>query len=279
MASISCLEIVKSYPGSARPTLNGLTLEVDDGELLVVLGARGSGKSTLLRVIAGMEKVTSGELLLGDRNVTNLPGRERDVAMVVEDQLPQRRKSVRANLESTLADLGVPRHEQQARTMEVAHLMDLTEILDSKVPHLSTGQRQRVALSCAIIAMPQVILMDDPLANIDEQLAPTTRRQIKSLQRGLGVTTVYATRNQAEAMMMADRIAVLHNGILEQCDSPRRLYDQPNNRSVAGLIGSPPMNLMTGRIVEGGVKIGDYTVPMPREVLANVAESAIGIRV
>ncbi|RRD48695.1 ABC transporter ATP-binding protein [Arachnia propionica] len=267
MATVSYREASRVYPGSDRAAVNKLNLEIADGEFMVLVGPSGCGKSTSLRMLAGLEEVNSGNIFIGDRDVTDLPPKDRDIAMVFQNYALYPHMTVADNMGFALKMQNVPKAERDQRVKEAAHLLGLEDFLSRKPKALSGGQRQRVAMGRAIVRQPQVFLMDEPLSNLDAKLRVSTRTQIAALQRRLGVTTVYVTHDQVEAMTMGDRVAVMKDGILQQVDTPLALYDTPKNLFVAGFIGSPAMNLMEGTVVDGGVKIGDYVVPVAREVL------------
>jgi multiple sugar transport system ATP-binding protein len=248
---------------------------------MVLVGPSGCGKSTSLRMLAGLEEVNAGSILIGDRDVTDLPPKDRDIAMVFQNYALYPHMTVGDNMGFALKMAGVPKAERQQRVQEAAHLLGLEDFLNRKPKALSGGQRQRVAMGRAIVRSPQVFLMDEPLSNLDAKLRVSTRTQIAALQTRLGVTTVYVTHDQVEAMTMGDRVAVLKDGILQQCDTPLNLYDRPKNLFVAGFIGSPAMNLMEGDVASDGVHIGDYVVPVPRETMAKAADEkrlVLGIR-
>lgn len=281
MATVSYREASRVYPGTDRPAVNKLNLEIEDGEFMVLVGPSGCGKSTSLRMLAGLEEVNSGSIYIGDRDVTDLPPKDRDIAMVFQNYALYPHMTVGDNMGFALKMQNVPKAERQQRVQEAAKLLGLEDFLNRKPKALSGGQRQRVAMGRAIVRQPQVFLMDEPLSNLDAKLRVSTRTQIAALQQRLGVTTVYVTHDQTEAMTMGDRVAVMKDGILQQVDTPLALYDAPKNLFVAGFIGSPAMNLMTGKVVEGGVQIGDHVVPVPREVLAKAAGEdtlTVGIR-
>ncbi len=268
MATVSYRDASRIYPGTDRPAVDRLNLDIEDGEFMVLVGPSGCGKSTSLRMLAGLEEVNSGNIFIGDRDVTDLPPKDRDIAMVFQNYALYPHMTVADNMGFALKMQNVPKAERQKRVQEAAHLLGLEDFLNRKPKALSGGQRQRVAMGRAIVRQPQVFLMDEPLSNLDAKLRVSTRTQIAALQRRLGVTTVYVTHDQVEAMTMGDRVAVLKDGILQQVDSPLALYDNPSNLFVAGFIGSPAMNLMSGKVVDGGVMLGDYTVPVARDVLA-----------
>jgi multiple sugar transport system ATP-binding protein len=232
-------------------------------------------------MLAGLEEINAGAIHIGDRDVTDLPPKDRDIAMVFQNYALYPHMTVGDNMGFALKMAGVPKTERQQRVKEAAHLLGLDEFLDRKPKALSGGQRQRVAMGRAIVRSPQVFLMDEPLSNLDAKLRVSTRTQIAALQTRLGVTTVYVTHDQVEAMTMGDRVAVLKDGLLQQCDTPLNLYDKPNNLFVAGFIGSPAMNLIEGEVAADGIHIGDYVVPVPRETLAMAPDEKklmLGIR-
>jgi multiple sugar transport system ATP-binding protein len=281
MATVSFKSATRVYPGSDHPAVDALDLEIGDGEFMVLVGPSGCGKSTSLRMLAGLEEVNSGNIYIGDRDVTDLPPKDRDIAMVFQNYALYPHMTVADNMGFALKMAGVAKAERDQRVMEAAHLLGLEEYLSRKPKALSGGQRQRVAMGRAIVRQPQVFLMDEPLSNLDAKLRVSTRTQISALVTRLGVTTVYVTHDQVEAMTMGDRVAVLKDGVLQQVDSPLTLYDRPKNLFVAGFIGSPAMNLISGKITDGGVQIGDYLMPLERETLAKAAGEenlVLGIR-
>ena len=252
MATVTFDHATRIYPGNDRPSVDALDLEIADGEFLVLVGPSGCGKSTSLRMLAGLEDVNSGRILIGDKDVTDVQPKDRDIAMVFQNYALYPHMSVHDNMGFALKIAGTPKAEIDKRVKEAAKILGLTEYLDRKPKALSGGQRQRVAMGRAIVRKPKVFLVDEPLSNLDAKLRVQTRTQIASLQRSLGVTTVYVTHDQTEALTMGDRIAVLKDGILQQVGTPREMYDKPANDFVAGFIGSPAMNL--GRFaVEGDV--------------------------
>ena len=282
MATVSFKDASRVYPGADHPAVDKLNLEIGDGEFMVLVGPSGCGKSTSLRMLAGLEEVNSGKIFIGDRDVTDLPPKDRDIAMVFQNYALYPHMTVADNMGFALKMQGVAKAERDQRVLEAAHLLGLESFLSRKPKALSGGQRQRVAMGRAIVRQPQVFLMDEPLSNLDAKLRVSTRTQIAALQTRLGVTTVYVTHDQVEAMTMGDRVAVMKDGLLQQVDSPLTLYDHPANLFVAGFIGSPAMNLMTGEITEGGVRVGNYVVPVPRATLAKAAADEksliVGIR-
>ena len=243
MATVTFENATRIYPGNDRPSVDALNLEIADGEFLVLVGPSGCGKSTSLRMLAGLEDVNAGRILIGDRDVTDVQPKDRDIAMVFQNYALYPHMTVHDNMGFALKIAGTPKAEIDNRVREAAKILGLTEYLDRKPKALSGGQRQRVAMGRAIVRKPKVFLMDEPLSNLDAKLRVQTRTQIASLQRSLGVTTVYVTHDQTEALTMGDRIAVLKDGVLQQVGTPREMYDHPANEFVAGFIGSPAMNL------------------------------------
>lgn len=268
MASVTFEKATRIYPGSDHPAVDQLDLEVADGEFLVLVGPSGCGKSTSLRMLAGLEDVNSGRIFIGDRDVTDVQPKNRDIAMVFQNYALYPHMTVRDNMGFALKIAGRPKSEIKERVDEAAKILDLEPYLDRKPKALSGGQRQRVAMGRAIVRKPQVFLMDEPLSNLDAKLRVQTRTQIASLQRSLGVTTVYVTHDQTEALTMGDRIAVMKDGLLQQVGSPRDMYERPVNAFVAGFIGSPAMNLGTFTVEGNVAKLGPASVPLSKEAVA-----------
>src|ERR687889_248003 len=262
MATVSFKAATRVYPGSEKPAVDKLNLEIEDGEFMVLVGPSGCGKSTSLRMLAGLEEVNEGSIYIGDRDVTHRPPKERDIAMVFQNYALYPHMSVADNMGFALKMQGVSKEDRAKRVMEAAKLLGLEEYLERKPKALSGGQRQRVAMGRAIVRQPQVFCMDEPLSNLDAKMRVQTRTDIAKLQADLGVTTVYVTHDQVEAMTMGDRVAVMSKGHLMQVDTPLRLYDKPVNLFVAGFIGSPQMNFLEGTPNEGQVSIGQYSVPV-----------------
>jgi multiple sugar transport system ATP-binding protein len=244
MTAVRYVEATRTYEGTDTPAVDSLSLDIADGELLVLVGPSGSGKSTALRMLAGLEPLDAGAIHIGDRDVSNVRPRDRDIAMVFQNYALYPQLSVAENMGFALKQHGVPKEERITRVRETARILDLEPYLDRKPRHLSGGQRQRVAMGRAIVRQPAVYLMDEPLSNLDAKLRVQTRTEVVELQARLGVTTVYVTHDQVEAMTMGHRVAVLKDGILQQCDAPSTLYHEPDNVFVAGFIGSPAMNLV-----------------------------------
>ncbi len=279
MASIKYDNAQRMYPGADRPAVNDLNLEIQDGEFLVLVGPSGCGKSTSLRMLAGLEEVTNGKIFIGDRDVTHLPPKERDIAMVFQNYALYPHMTVADNMAFSLKMAKVPKEERMERVKEAAKLLDLEQYLERKPKALSGGQRQRVAMGRAIVRQPQVFCMDEPLSNLDAKLRVSTRTQIAALQQRLGVTTVYVTHDQVEAMTMGDRVAVLKDGDLMQVDTPLNLYDKPANLFVAGFIGSPAMNLLRAHNADGHAKLGEIEVPIDREAATKGhGDITVGVR-
>ncbi|OMH31545.1 ABC transporter ATP-binding protein [Tersicoccus sp. Bi-70] len=279
MATVRFDNTTRIYPGSEKPSVDKLSLDIEDGEFLVLVGPSGCGKSTSLRMLAGLEDINYGKIWIGDKDVTDVPPKDRDIAMVFQNYALYPHMTVADNMGFALKIAGVDKEERVRRVREAAKLLDLEDYLDRKPKALSGGQRQRVAMGRAIVRSPQVFLMDEPLSNLDAKLRVQTRTQIASLTRRLGVTTVYVTHDQVEAMTMGDRVAVLKDGLLQQVDTPRNLYDHPNNVFVAGFIGSPAMNLVELPVVDGGVKFGDTVYPVPRDILQEAAGNTVTLGV
>ncbi|CAA9265114.1 MAG: ABC transporter, ATP-binding protein (cluster 1, maltose/g3p/polyamine/iron); ABC transporter, ATP-binding protein (cluster 10, nitrate/sulfonate/bicarbonate) [uncultured Arthrobacter sp.] len=279
MATVTFDQATRVYPGTEKPAVDRLNIEIADGEFLVLVGPSGCGKSTSLRMLAGLEDVNSGRILIGDRDVTDVPPKDRDIAMVFQNYALYPHMTVADNMGFALKIAGVPKEERAERVREAAKLLDLEDYLDRKPKALSGGQRQRVAMGRAIVRNPQVFLMDEPLSNLDAKLRVQTRTQIASLTRRLGVTTVYVTHDQVEAMTMGDRVAVLKDGILQQVDTPRNLYERPKNVFVAGFIGSPAMNLLELPVADGGVLFGGTVYPVRNDILDAAAGNTVTLGV
>ena len=280
MASVTFDKATRIYPGTDIAAVHELDLAINDGEFLVLVGPSGCGKSTSLRMLAGLEEVNDGRIMIGDREVTDIPPKDRDIAMVFQNYALYPHMTVAENMGFALKIAGVSKDERARRVEEAAKLLDLAPYLDRKPKALSGGQRQRVAMGRAIVREPQVFLMDEPLSNLDAKLRVQTRTQIASLQRRLGVTTVYVTHDQVEALTMGDRIAVLKDGLLQQVGTPRELYEAPKNVFVAGFIGSPAMNLFNADLTDSGVRFGTKELKLERDVISGATgtQVTLGIR-
>ncbi|MCL2788147.1 MAG: sn-glycerol-3-phosphate ABC transporter ATP-binding protein UgpC [Micrococcales bacterium] len=270
MATVTFDKATRHYPGSDHPAVDKLELHIDDGEFLVLVGPSGCGKSTSLRMLAGLEEVDEGRIYIGERDVTDIQPKDRDIAMVFQNYALYPHMTVADNMGFALKIAGMPKEQIRKRVEDAAKILDLSDYLARKPKALSGGQRQRVAMGRAIVRQPQVFLMDEPLSNLDAKLRVSTRTQIASLQRRLGVTTVYVTHDQTEALTMGDRIAVLKDGLLQQVGTPLDMYDNPENVFVAGFIGSPAMNLGTYVVAGDTATVGASKLPLPRETLAAV---------
>ncbi|HEV7874450.1 MAG TPA: sn-glycerol-3-phosphate ABC transporter ATP-binding protein UgpC [Enterovirga sp.] len=250
MASVAIRGVEKSF-GHTR-VLHGVSVDIRDGEFVILVGPSGCGKSTLLRMVAGLENISGGEIRIGDRVVNNLPPKERDIAMVFQNYALYPHMTVADNMAFSMKLRRAPKEEIQERVAKAAGILGLGALLDRYPRQLSGGQRQRVAMGRAIVRDPQVFLFDEPLSNLDAKLRVAMRTEIKELHQRLKTTTVYVTHDQIEAMTMADRIVVMHDGLVEQVGAPLELYDRPANLFVAGFIGSPAMNFLSGKIRTNG---------------------------
>jgi multiple sugar transport system ATP-binding protein len=284
MAGVRYVGASRVYAKGARPAVDALDLDIKDGEFMVLVGPSGSGKTTALRMLAGLEPLDGGRIEIGARDITDVQPKDRDIAMVFQNYALYPSKTVAENMGFALKMQHVPKAERDKRVREAARILDLDDaLLERKPKALSGGQRQRVAMGRAIVREPSVFLMDEPLSNLDAKLRVQTRSQIAELQRRLGITTVYVTHDQVEAMTMGHRVAVLSNGKLLQCASPRELYDNPVNQFVAGFIGSPAMNLLTAPLTDDGARLAGTVIPLSAGVRAAAArdkltEIVIGIR-
>ena len=276
MADIVLEHVYKRYPNGFE-AVKDLNLHIAEGELLVLVGPSGCGKTTALRMIAGLEDITEGDLFIGGQRMNDVLERDRDIAMVFQSYALYPHMTVAQNIAFSLKLSKVPKDEIRRRVKETAELLGLEKLVDRRPKQLSGGQRQRVAMGRAIIRQPRVFLMDEPLSNLDAQLRVQTRGEIEALQKRLGVTTVYVTHDQVEAMTMGDRIAVLRDGVLQQVGTPGEVYDTPANLFVAGFIGSPPMNLARASVTGSTLKLGSQTIPLngARPAAGNVV---VGIR-
>jgi multiple sugar transport system ATP-binding protein len=280
MASVRFEQATRIYDGTDLPAVDALDLTISDGEFLVLVGPSGSGKTTALRMLAGLEQVDAGTIWIGDRDVTDMPPKQRDVAMVFQNYALYPYLTVAANIGFPLRVAHVPKGERAERVLAVAHMLGLEEYLERRPGQLSGGQRQRVAMGRAIIRQPLVFLMDEPLSNLDAKLRVQMRAEIASLQSRLGVTTVYVTHDQSEAMTLGDRVAVLGDGRLQQCATPRVLYERPANTFVAGFIGSPAMNLCRASLgADGAVSLGGVDIVAPNGSRGQAGgEIVVGLR-
>jgi len=282
VAEVTFEDATRTYAGSEIPAVNKLNLEIGHGELLVLVGPSGSGKSTALRMLAGLEPVNDGSIYINSKDVTLDPPQSRDIAMVFQNYALYPGMTVAANMGFALKQQKVPKEERRKRVEEAARILDLEEYLDRKPKNLSGGQRQRVAMGRAIVRSPQVFLMDEPLSNLDAKLRVQTRTELADLQARLGVTTVYVTHDQVEAMTMGHRVAVLDHGFLQQVDKPSTLYSRPVNRFVAGFIGSPAMNILDCAPSKGAPIVGGFEVPLADSVADAVTGAsgplALGVR-
>jgi multiple sugar transport system ATP-binding protein len=278
MSAVRYEHATRTYEGSDVAAVDDLNLDVGDGELIVLVGPSGSGKTTALRMLAGLEPLDAGAVHIGDQDVTNVRPRDRDIAMVFQNYALYPQLTVAENMGFALKQHGVPKEERMARVRETARILDLEPYLDRKPRQLSGGQRQRVAMGRAIVREPAVYLMDEPLSNLDAKLRVQTRTEVVELQTRLGVTMVYVTHDQVEAMTMGDRVAVLKEGMLQQVGAPGRLYHEPSNLFVAGFIGSPAMNLVA--LGDGRpLRIGDAELVVDGQSTAPLANGSGDITV
>jgi multiple sugar transport system ATP-binding protein len=250
MASVGIRDVRKAF--GTTQVIHGVDISINDGEFVVLVGPSGCGKSTLLRMIAGLENITGGEIRIGERVVNNVPPKERDIAMVFQNYALYPHMTVAANMGFSLKLRGAAKTEIDSRVNRAADILGLKPLLERFPRQLSGGQRQRVAMGRAIVRDPQVFLFDEPLSNLDAKLRVAMRTEIKELHQRLKTTTVYVTHDQIEAMTMADKIVVMHDGIVEQIGTPLELYDKPDNQFVAGFIGSPAMNFLKGKVKANG---------------------------
>jgi len=247
MASVTLKKVSKTF--GKVTVVNSIDLDVKDGEFMCILGPSGSGKTTILRMIAGLEKVTSGEIYVGDELVNDIPPKDRDIAMVFQNYALYPHMSVRENISLPLKIRGKSKQHIDEKIRSVSEYLQISRLLDKKPSQLSGGEQQRVALARAIVRDPKVFLFDEPLSNLDAKLRVSARGFLKRLQKELGTTSIYVTHDQAEAMTMADRVTVIHQGLIQQIATPQELYSKPANVFVAGFVGSPPMNIISGSIV------------------------------
>ena len=270
MSELSLEELTKVYPNGFK-AVDGLSVDIADGEFLVLVGPSGCGKSTALRMVAGLEEITSGELSIGGESMNEVEPKDRNVAMVFQNYALYPHLDVEKNIGFALKLSGLPKPEIDAKVLEAATILELEPLLKNKPAQLSGGQRQRVAMGRAIVRDPSVFLMDEPLSNLDAKLRVQMRAEITRLQHKLEATTLYVTHDQVEAMTMGDRVAVMKDGVLQQIDTPSSLYDSPNNLFVAGFIGAPAMNLREAKLDnaagEWSLKVGGIKIPLARGIL------------
>jgi multiple sugar transport system ATP-binding protein len=281
MASLTLSSIRKTFPNGTE-VLKGIDIGIDDGTFLILVGGSGCGKSTVLNIIAGLETATSGEVRIGDRTVTQLPPKDRDIAMVFQSYALYPSMTVRQNIEFGLAIRKVPHAERNATINRVAEMLQIGHLLDRKPRQLSGGQRQRVAMARALARQPALFLFDEPLSNLDAKLRVEVRAEIKQMHARLGASIVYVTHDQIEAMTLGDRIAVMKDGVIQQFGSPQEIYDNPANLFVAGFIGSPSMNFLRGRVApyNGGLAFEAVHAgrlhPLPLPTTASAARDVLG---
>jgi multiple sugar transport system ATP-binding protein len=277
MASVEIRDVRKAY--GATQVIHGVSVDIQDGEFVILVGPSGCGKSTLLRMIAGLENITGGEIRIGPRVVNNVPPKERDIAMVFQNYALYPHMTVAENMAFSLKLKNAPKAEIAEKVNRAAGILGLAQLLERYPRQLSGGQRQRVAMGRAIVRDPQVFLFDEPLSNLDAKLRVQMRTEIKELHQRLKTTTVYVTHDQIEAMTMADKIVVMHDGIVEQIGAPLEPYDRPTNLFVAQFIGSPAMNILEGRLESSGFAMGDLILPVGNAPAAAAGRPAYyGIR-
>jgi sn-glycerol 3-phosphate transport system ATP-binding protein len=269
-------KVTKVY-GGATKAIHEISIDVADGELIVLVGPSGCGKSTLLRMVAGLETITSGEIHIGERLVNDVDPADRDIAMVFQNYALYPHMTVQRNLAYGLKNRGIPRPEIETRVAEAARILELSHLLDRKPRQLSGGQRQRVAMGRAIVREPEAFLFDEPLSNLDAKLRVQMRGEIKQLQRRLATTSIYVTHDQLEAMTLADRLVVLNGGQIEQIGAPLEVYSKPASTFVAGFIGSPAMNLLNATRNGGAFMIGEHALAS-RPDYSGPSEVTVGIR-
>ena len=277
MATVRFDNATRRFDATSAPAVDALDIDIADGEFLVLVGPSGCGKSTSLRMLAGLEPIDDGRILIDGEDVSGVAPRDRDVAMVFQNYALYPNMTVAQNMGFALRNARVPKPETAERVAEAARILQLEPLLDRKPSQLSGGQRQRVAMGRAIVRRPKVFCMDEPLSNLDAKLRVSTRGEIAALQRDLGTTTVYVTHDQVEAMTMGHRVAVMRDGILQQVATPRELYDRPVNSFVAGFIGTPSMNLTEVEVRNGRARFGNAEVTVPAD-LAGRERITLGVR-
>ena len=281
MSTIEFKQVTKAFDDGTT-AVDDMTLQVNDGEFLILVGPSGCGKTTALRMVAGLEEVTSGEILIGDRVVNDLPPVQRDVAMVFQNYALYPHMTVEQNIAFPLRQKGIKKAEAKERVHEAARLLSIEELLDRKPRALSGGQRQRVAIGRALVRQPLAFLMDEPLSNLDAKLRVQMRAELIGLHKRLGVTTIFVTHDQTEAMTLGDRVVVMNKGVVQQVDTPAQLYSHPANTFVAGFIGSPAMNFLRGRLEGSAVLVGSHRVELPETtrnaVSGRTGDVVVGVR-
>jgi sn-glycerol 3-phosphate transport system ATP-binding protein len=275
MSTINIQQLKKSYQNTQ--VIHGVDIDINDGEFIVLVGPSGCGKSTLLRMVAGLESISEGEISIDGQVVNNLEPKDRGISMVFQNYALYPHMSVYDNMAYGLKLMKLHKDEIDRRVQDVAQLLQIKDYLHRRPSHLSGGQRQRVAMGRAIVRNPKVFLFDEPLSNLDAKLRVQMRMQIKSLQHKLGVTTIYVTHDQVEAMTMADRLVVLKDGVAAQIGTPMDIYDDPKNQFVAGFIGSPAMNFINCEITDSHINIGDQSIATPEHVTQR-GQLVLGIR-
>ncbi|ADB52836.1 ABC transporter ATP-binding protein [Conexibacter woesei] len=279
MGSIQLHEVTKAFPKSAAAAVDRVTLEIADGEFLVLVGPSGCGKSTLLRMIAGIEDISSGQILIDGTDATHAPPKERDIAMVFQSYALYPQMTVAENLSFALKLRKMPKAERTQRVDDVMRMLRLTELASRTPGQLSGGQRQRVAMGRAMVREPAAFLMDEPLSNLDAKLRIAMRSELARLHERLGVTTIYVTHDQIEAMTLGQRVAVLKDGALQQVGTPQELFHQPRNLFVAAFIGSPTINLVEAEVSDGSLQIGGHAIPVPAHAaLTAGSKVVVGVR-
>lgn len=278
MAAIRFDKAQRWYPHSPTAAVADMDLEIADGEFMVLVGPSGCGKSTTLRMLAGLEELTAGSIYLGDRDISTMAPKDRDIAMVFQNYALYPHMTVGGNMEFCLKNAGLAKDERKRRVAAAAATLGLTEYLDRKPKALSGGQRQRVAMGRAIVRNPQVFCMDEPLSNLDAKMRVQTRTDLAKLQRELGVTTVYVTHDQTEAMTMGDRVGVMNDGELQQVGAPMELYERPANMFVAGFIGSPAMKFLDGHLSGGSASVAGHTMPVRHSRPGGAGPVTVGVR-